>query len=233
MHILLIAVLSLFPFAAQAQSSLFEYEIANSSTSGALANVELHIHPGEVTAIVGTSGSGKSTLIKVLGTILQPTGGEFTVIVSDEPGGRFGEFKISSGLDFAIMPTGEIRMGKGIELKVGEFWVNPMNDMSVIGPVSLVASIMAKIDKVLGAQAPPPFDRGIIPAGTTLVRMSSGQAQRISIARPLVFDPIIILMDEPTGNLDAVVDTTTEVSGAASSTISAADSVSGDAAAGN
>ncbi len=73
-------------------------------------------------------------------------------------------------------------MGKGIELKVGDFWVNPTNDMTVIGPVSLVASIMAKIDKLLGDQAPPPFDRGIIPAGTTLVRMSGGQAQRISVA---------------------------------------------------
>ena len=234
MRILLIAILSFLPFAAQAESSLFEYEITSPSASAALANVKLHIHPNEVTAIVGASGSGKSTLIQVLGPILQPTGGKFSVIVLDEPTGRFGEFDISGGLDFSVMPTGEMRMGQGIELKVGDFWVNPMNDTSVIGEITLVASIMAKIDKVLGDQAPPPFDGGIIPADTTLVRLSGGVAQRISVARALMHDPIIIMADEPTGNLEQNTDTAVESSGAAvAAPLSASEAVSDAAAAEN
>ncbi len=118
MRILLIAALSFFPFVAQAESLLFEYEIAN---SGALANVELHIHPDELSALVGPSGSGKTTAIQLLGPILQPTGGKFTVIVSDEPNGRFGEFNISSGLEFAKMPKRRNPDGQGDRTKGRRF----------------------------------------------------------------------------------------------------------------
>jgi putative ABC transport system ATP-binding protein len=155
----------------------------------ALKNINLEIKKGEFVAIMGPSGSGKSTLMHIIGCLDKPTSGEY-----------FLEGKKISALNEDELA--EIRKNK-IGFVFQAF--NLLARVKVIEQVELplVYSGVKRDERkerairVLKDSAFPNNFWYHYPN-----QLSGGMQQRVAIARALVNDPLIILADEPTGNLD-------------------------------
>jgi len=147
--------------------------------TGKLAEIEvipdlnLRIDPGEYLALMGPSGSGKSTLLHLLGCLDRPTNGTYLL----------------DGIDVSGLSDEDLSRvrNRKIGFVFQSFHLIP--EMTVLENVELA---MEKIDQV-GL-----FSR----ARHRPSELSGGQQQRAAIARALVADPLMILADEPTGNLD-------------------------------
>lgn len=142
-----------------------------------LVGVDLALEPGEVVGVVGPNGGGKSTLLLLLAGLLRPTGG--TVLVEGVPAWR-------------LATTSAGRVG----LITAEPGLYPLltgrENLRFFGGLHGLSA--AEVDRRARA---PDLDR---PVG----RLSSGQRQRISLDRALLMDPGVLLLDEPTANLDPV-----------------------------
>jgi putative ABC transport system ATP-binding protein len=152
---------------------------AGSVRTPALRGVSLEIPRGSFTAIVGPSGHGKSTLMHLIGGLDRPSGGS-VIITGVEIG----------GLDNASLAR--LRAGKiGF---VFQFF-NLLQGFTAAENVE-IAMMLA------GVPERDQADR----AAALLAKVSGGQQQRVAIARALANDPDILLMDEPTGNLDSAAE---------------------------
>jgi len=154
----------------------------------ALNNVSLKIERNQFTAIMGASGSGKSTLMNILGCLDQPTSGHY----------------ILGGQDVSAVPDDELSeiRSKSIGFIFQNF--NLIQQLTVLENLE-VPMFYLRI---------PPAERrrraieiaGRVGLSDRLdhrpMQLSGGQQQRVCIARALVNDPIILMADEPTGNLD-------------------------------
>ena len=155
-----------------------------------LKDINFAIKKGERVGIVGESGSGKSTFLRLLAGLLSPTGG--VVSVAGETRAEEIIKKISMVMqDAMLMPLTikeNITLGKDV-------------------PVSRIEEVIkaTKLDKWIDS-----LECGIDTyLGDRANEISGGQAQRIAIARAMLKDADIILLDEPTSSLDK--ETTTEV----------------------
>jgi cell division transport system ATP-binding protein len=152
-----------------------------------VAGVSLTISPGEFVYLLGPSGAGKSTLLKLLYMDLLPTRGEI----------RIGEFE-SKNLKKKEIPF--LRRQLGIVFQ--DFRL--LRDRSVYDNIAfaLMVTDTHKLD------IPKKVMRVLAEVGLSNKKnrmpyeLSGGEQQRVVIARALVNDPIVILADEPTGNLD-------------------------------
>lgn len=152
-----------------------------------VAGVSLTIEPGEFVYLLGSSGAGKSTLLKLLYMDLLPTRGEI----------RIGEFE-SKNLKKKEIPF--LRRQLGIVFQ--DFRL--LRDRSVYDNIAF-ALMVTDTDK---QEIPKKVMKVLAEVGLSNKKnrmpyeLSGGEQQRVVIARALVNDPIVILADEPTGNLD-------------------------------
>jgi putative ABC transport system ATP-binding protein len=153
-----------------------------------LHDVSFRIVPGELVAIIGPSGSGKSTLLGIIAGLDTPTGGQVFV----------------DGIDITRMGEGELAGVRNLKIGV------------VFQAFNLIPTLTAQenveVPLYVGKHAGSPSDRArqmldLVGLSHRLGHkpneLSGGEQQRVAIARALATDPAIVIMDEPTGNLDA------------------------------
>src|SRR5262249_9511844 len=153
----------------------------------ALVDVDLRIERGEYAAIMGPSGSGKSTLLNLLGALDRPTSGvdyfEGTPLRRIANLDQFRSQKIGFEFQsFYLLPT--LTALENVQVPMFE---GPL-------PARERARKAAELLDVFGLS-----DR----ARHLPSHLSVGQRQRVAIARSLANDPLLLLADEPTGNLDS------------------------------
>lgn len=157
----------------------------------ALDGVDLQIKEGEFVAVMGPSGSGKSTLLNLLACLDRPTEGQY--ILGGEDVSHYDRKKLA-----------EIR---GRELGFIFQSYNLLPRLTALENVML--PMMYQREKTLDQQEREKVARKALESVGLSDRthhlpsqLSGGQQQRVAIARALINDPILILADEPTGNLD-------------------------------
>lgn len=155
--------------------------------SVALKNIDLHIKPGEFVFIVGPSGAGKSTFIKMLFKEVLPTTGKIYV----------------DGVDVLALTDKEVPfLRRQLGIIFQDYRLLP--DRTVYDNVAFAMQVI---------EAPSVKTRRRVMTVLELVglknranaypaELSGGEQQRIAIARAIVNDPIMVIADEPTGNLD-------------------------------
>lgn len=153
----------------------------------ALDNVSLEIRRGEYVAIMGPSGSGKSTLLNLLGTLDRPSSGE--LYFEDQPLSglkdldAFRAKKIGFVFQsFYLLPT--LTAIENVQI--------PMFETDL--PISERSKRALRLLESVGMA----HRAGHLPA-----QLSVGERQRVAIARALANEPLLLLADEPTGNLDS------------------------------
>jgi putative ABC transport system ATP-binding protein len=154
----------------------------------ALAPTTLHIDAGEFVAIVGPSGSGKSTLLTMLGGMVAPTSGKVW-------------FDGQSLYDLGVTERAEVR-----RLKMGFVFqtFNLVPYLTAQENVEIPLLLCGESKSAQRARANELLDQVGLGdrARHKPSQLSTGQQQRVALARMLANDPCVILADEPTGNLD-------------------------------
>lgn len=154
----------------------------------ALDGIDLDIEKGDLVAIVGHSGSGKSTLMNMLGCLDTPTSGKYVL----------------DGQDVASMTDNQLADVRNKEIGFIFQGFNLISNLDAVGNVELplvYRGVSKNERKQLAMEALKSVgleDRMKHKPN----EMSGGQQQRVAVARAVAAKPLIILADEPTGNLD-------------------------------
>lgn len=158
----------------------------------ALAETSLEIEPGDFVSIVGPSGCGKTTLLKILGDVIPPTDG--VVLIDGEPARNARRFR-QIGVVFqspVLLPWRTVRENVILPFQIsrsgGRFRKVPRH-------------LQDSVDRVLDTVGLVDF------ADRFPTELSGGMQSRVSLARSLVYEPSVLLMDEPFSALDELTRT--------------------------
>jgi len=155
----------------------------------ALRDVSLSVEEGECIAIMGASGSGKSTMLNLLGCLDRPTSGQYLL----------------GGHDVSHLSDDVLSEIRGTKIGIIFQSYNLIAQLSVLDNIEIPLYYQGWAEK-------PSRDRATAMAEQVGLasrlrhrptELSGGQQQRVAIARALSSDPLILLCDEPTGNLDS------------------------------
>jgi len=155
----------------------------------ALRDVDLEIEQGQYIAIMGPSGSGKSTLLNLLGCLDRPTSGQYWLGEKDVSKLDDDELSLIRGkyIGFIFQSynlIGQLNVIENIELPM---FYQGFPEAKSAEHARELATLVGLADRFNHRPS----------------ELSGGQQQRVAIARALANDPLIILADEPTGNLDS------------------------------
>ena len=169
--------------------SLIGVELKYSTFSNpALSNINIEINENDLVGIIGRSGSGKSSLIKILSSLVEPTSGE--LFINDYPVSKFGVKEYRQAISM-YLPDDTIYNGTvlhNIVLNENEFSYEKVQTiLTSVGLLDEINNLSSGYKTLLG-------EGGVL--------LSSGQKQRLCLARALYREPKILILDEPTANLD-------------------------------
>jgi len=152
----------------------------------ALKGVSLEIPQGSFCCIVGPSGHGKSTLLQLIGGLDKPTGGSVFI----------------DGTDISTLTDNQLADVRGEKIGFVFQFFNLLENLTALENVQTAMMFAKKTDRNRAAEL-----LKLVGLGDKLnskpSELSGGQMQRVAIARALANDPPLLLMDEPTGNLDS------------------------------
>ena len=155
----------------------------------ALRGLDFEIKDGSYTAIMGPSGSGKSTLLNILGCLDRPTSGAYLL----------------GGDDVAGMSDKELSRIRGTRIGFIFQSYNLIEQLDVVENIQLPLFYQGKDIKDCYDHCAKMAEK--VGLGDRLdhrpMQLSGGQQQRVAVARALVNEPLMLLADEPTGNLDS------------------------------
>jgi cell division transport system ATP-binding protein len=153
----------------------------------ALSNITFHLEPGGMAFLTGHSGAGKSTLLKLIAVIEHATSGQ--VFVDRQNVARLG----ARGIPFLRRKIGFIFQDHHL-----------LFDRTVFDNVALPLVIAGYRHEEIGRRVRAALDKvGLLQKERLYpITLSGGEQQRVGIARAVVNRPLLLLADEPTGNLD-------------------------------
>ncbi len=163
----------------------FEYE----QGVPVLKSVSFHSEAGTTTALVGSSGSGKSTILSLVLNFIQPTSGKISIDGRDLQTVKLRDYRSHLGV---VLQDNFLFDGTILE---NIRFSNPQANLEQIKQMCLVANADEFIEKFPDGYQTIVGERG--------VKLSGGQRQRIAIARALLADPKILILDEATSSLDS------------------------------
>jgi putative ABC transport system ATP-binding protein len=155
----------------------------------ALEDISLEIGRGEYVSISGPSGCGKSTLLSILGLLDSPSGGSYEL----------------NGREVAALKAWERARIRNREIGFIFQSFNLIGELSVFENVELPLTYRGMLPKERRQRVTEALERvGMAHrAKHQPSQLSGGQQQRVAVARAVAGDPVILLADEPTGNLDS------------------------------
>ncbi len=175
-------------FAARIQEVTKDY-VLDGGTVHALRGVDLDVLEGDYVAIMGASGSGKSTLLNLLGCLDRPTTG--SILLGDENVTRADDDRLSeiraSHIGFIFQSYNLIQQLSVLENIEVPLYYQGRQGLKHRKRCRELAEMVGLADRLHHRPT----------------QLSGGQQQRVAIARSLVNDPLFVLADEPTGNLDS------------------------------
>jgi len=153
-----------------------------------LKGIDLEVQKGELVALVGASGSGKSTLLQITGLLDRPTGGAVLIDGEDASGMR---------------DDGRTRLRQQKLGFVYQFH-HLLPDFSALENVAIALRIKGMSDKAASQGAADILTQVGLEERLDHVpsQLSGGEQQRVALARAVAGGPVLLLADEPTGNLD-------------------------------
>jgi lipoprotein-releasing system ATP-binding protein len=153
-----------------------------------LRGVNMTVQEGRITVVSGVSGAGKTTLLNLLGTLEKPTAGSI-------------KFR---GKEACRLDAGELNRLRNAEVGFVFQFYHLLPELSALENTMLPGLVLGKTRSALAKRAKELLER--IGLGSRLhhkpAELSGGEQQRVALARALFNEPLVVLADEPTGNLD-------------------------------
>jgi NitT/TauT family transport system ATP-binding protein len=146
----------------------------------ALEGIDLHVRSGEIVAVLGPSGCGKSTLLGIAGGLIAPASG--AVLLEGDPPPRCLNTLTYVFQDFALLPWRDVAGNVALPL-----------EHHALGTAEIARRVDAALARIGLSEFRHAWPR----------QLSGGMRQRVGIARALVVEPAVLLMDEPLSALDA------------------------------
>jgi len=155
----------------------------------ALREIDLRVEPGRFVAVMGPSGSGKSTLLHLLGGLDAPTGG--SILIGGEDLSRLNDDQLTllrrRRIGFIFQAFNLLDVLSAVENVALPLLIDGMSEAAAHADALAALTLVGMAER-----------RDHFPG-----RLSGGEQQRLAIARALVMRPLLLLADEPTGNLDS------------------------------